>query len=72
VPHFDLSAWAFDRLARDRSAGVLGVRFRRVPCAPAGNITVHVFSARAGAKAELVIKARGVLPFRLWQCFAVF
>lgn len=55
TPHFDLSAAAFDKLATSRQAGVLGVAFRRVPCAPAGNVTLRVASAFAGAKAELVV-----------------
>jgi hypothetical protein len=58
VPHFDLSAWAFDKLASSRAAGVLGVRFRRVPCAPAGNVTLRVAAAKHGDKAELVFKVR--------------
>ena len=50
VPHFDLSYWAFAGLNTARapeSLGVVGVQFRRVPCAPdpaihGGNISLRV------------------------------
>lgn len=33
MPHIDLSQWAFGKIA-DFGAGVVGVRFREVPCPP--------------------------------------
>jgi hypothetical protein len=58
APHFDLSAWAFDALATSRALGVVPIAFRRVPCAPAGNVSLRVYSVHPGHRAELVIKAR--------------
>ena len=58
VPHFDLAAGAFDMLAASRAAGVLGIAFRRVPCAADAqrrNVTLRVAAAYAGASGELVV-----------------
>lgn len=48
MPHLDISAWAFEKLA-DKKWGVIGLKYRRVPCTyKPGNPAPPIASPSAG------------------------
>lgn len=52
MPHLDVSAWAFEKLA-DKKWGVIGLKFRRVPCTyTPGSPAAPVANPSAGVGVE--------------------